>query len=197
MFLKVMKPKHSKCLLLNADYTPLSIIDWKRAIVWDVKYANNIKYAIEIIDFYKDDFIQCSNKKIPVPAVARTKRYFNINHQHKVTFSRKNLFIRDDYTCQYCGVKFHMNELTYDHVIPKSCWKKNSSPTNWTNIVTSCVVCNRKKGNKTPKEANMPLITTPIAPNRSMKYLPVQEFLLMIRSDIPLEWSQYMKVSYI
>jgi hypothetical protein len=93
-----MEAKNSRCLLLNADYTPLNIIDWRRALVWSIKYADNKKYGIEIIDFYKNDFIQgAGNKRVPVPSVAKTCRFFKINH-HKVTFSRKNIFLRDNYT---------------------------------------------------------------------------------------------------
>ena len=132
-----MKTENSKCLVLNGDYSPLGIIDWKKAIIWCVKYENKSNHGIEILDFYKDDFIiGVHDKKHPIPAVVKTNRYFRINNQ-KVTFSRKNLFIRDGYTCQYCGNIKEINKLTYDHVIPKSSWKhKGVSPTSWTNIVT-------------------------------------------------------------
>jgi 5-methylcytosine-specific restriction endonuclease McrA len=115
-----------------------------------------------------------------------------------VNFSRKNLFIRDNYTCQYCFERKDINKLTYDHVIPKSRWIKNiGSPTCWTNIVTACVDCNRKKGNRTPKQANMPLKNLPIAPQKSNKYLPIAHWLLKIRSDIPTEWKSYLPESYL
>ena len=72
-----MKQKNSRCLLLNADFTPLSIIPWKRAVIWHVKYENNLSYGIDIIDFYKNDYIMGTNhRKYPIPAVARTKRFF-------------------------------------------------------------------------------------------------------------------------
>lgn len=191
-----MKIKHSKCLVLNADFTPLAIVDWKRAITWsllDKKCSH-----IEVIDFYKNDYINgTNNKKFPIPAVIRTCRYFRINSA-KVNFSRKNIFIRDNYSCQYCGERKDIGKLTYDHVIPKSLWKnKNSSPTNWTNIVTACVECNRLKGNRTPKQANMPLKNLPVMPNKSPKYLPISHFLLRIRSDIPTEWKIYLPDSYL
>lgn len=190
---------HDKCLLLNADYTPLNIIGWKRAIVWSFKYNTDSKYAIEIIDFYKNDFIQgTAGKKYPIPAVAKTHYYFK-PQMHKLAFSRKNIFLRDNNTCQYCGLQFNINELTYDHVIPKSVWGHDNRPsaTNWTNIVTACTYCNRKKGNRTPKQANMPLKNLPIVPNRSNKYLPIVQFLYKIREDIPDEWNPYLPKSYI
>lgn len=191
-----MKIENNKCLLLNADYTPLTIISWRRAVVWSIKYEYNMKYAIEIIDFYKDDFIRGVNKNIPIPAVAKTKRYFRI-HGQSVNFCRKNLFIRDNYTCQYCGVVYDAANLTYDHVIPKSVWPNSSSPTCWTNIVTACGSCNRRKGNKTPKQANMPLKSNPYVPQKNIKYLPIGHHLLKIKADIPEEWKDYLPESYI
>lgn len=190
-----MKIKHSKCLVLNADFTPLAIVDWKRAITWSMTDIGGSH--IEVIDFYKNDHINgTNNKKFPIPAVIRTSKYFRINNV-KVNFSRKNLFIRDNYSCQYCGEIKEISKLTYDHVIPKSLWKnKNGSPTNWTNIVTACIECNRTKGNRTPKQANMPLRNLPTIPNKSPKYLPISHFLLRIRSDIPSEWKIYLPDSY-
>lgn len=100
-----MKRKNSRCLVLNADYSPLSIITWKRALVWSTKHEYDPNIGVEVIDFYKDDFISGPNgKKFPIPAVVKTAKYFRI-HNQQVSFSRKNIFIRDDYTCQYCGQK--------------------------------------------------------------------------------------------
>ncbi len=192
-----MDIKNSQCLLLNSDYTPLAIISWKRALIWSIRYENNRRYGIEIIDFFKNDYIRGVNdKKYPIPAVAKTIRYFKINTQ-EITFSRKNIYIRDNYTCQYCNKKYEYNMLTYDHVIPKSKWNDGSSPTNWTNIVTACVGCNRKKGNKTPKQANMPLINLPIKPNKNIRYLPISLQLLKIKGAVPEEWKLYLPESYI
>lgn len=192
-----MRTQNSRCLLLNADFTPLSIIDWEKAIVWYMKYECDPKYGINIIDFYKNDYINgVNNKKYPIPAIAKTKRFFRI-HKQNITFSRKNIFLRDDYTCQYCGNKFEHSDLTYDHVIPKSVWRdKTSSPTCWTNIVTACIDCNRKKSNKTPKQASMPLKNLPCIPTKVTKYLPIAHHLNKIKQDIPQEWLVYLPESY-
>lgn len=184
-----------RCLLLNADYSPLTVITWKRAMMWSFRYEHNHNLSIEILDFYKNDYISGVNKKYPVPAVAKTNRYFRINNC-KIKFSRKNIFIRDNYCCQYCGIKNDISKLTYDHVIPKSIWNGNQSPTTWTNIVTSCIDCNRKKGNKTPKQANMTLKNLPIMPQKSIKYLPITTFLSKI-DKIPKEWELYLPESYL
>ena len=187
MFLKM--EIHNKCLVLNADYTPLNIINWQRALALLLKKEYGYDLDIEFIEFY-DKTISSSNKKIRIPAVIKTKQYWNISNR-KVKFSRKNLFIRDNYTCQYCGIQKEISELTYDHIIPKSQWNYSSgNPTNWLNITTACVKCNRKKGNKNPTQARMPIITHPTIPNKSVKYLPS-----LVRIDnisIPTEWLVYI-----
>jgi len=189
--------QHKKCLLLNADYSPFGLIDWIKAISWSFRsIESDNEFPVEIIDFYKNDFIQGIGKKFPVPAVAKTRRFFHIDNHH-VNFSRKNILIRDNYTCQYCNHKFPIIDLTYDHVVPKSIWRSNSSPTSWTNIVTCCIKCNRKKGNKTPKDAGMKLQNLPIKPQKTYKYLPVVQSLLSIKDDTPEEWRMYLPDSYI
>ncbi|NBT07565.1 MAG: HNH endonuclease [Chitinophagia bacterium] len=192
-----METKHSRCLVLNADYTPLTIIGWQKALLWSIKHEYDVRIGVEIIDFYKDDFICGVNKKYPIPAVVKTAKYFRVNN-YKVKFSRKNLFIRDNYTCQYCNNRFDINSLTYDHVVPKSVWDHNKgSPTSWTNIVTACRDCNRRKGNRTPKQANMPLQNLPNKPQKNVKYLPITTYLSKIRSEIPTEWIGYLPESYL
>lgn len=193
-----MKVENSRCLLLNGDYSPLTIIAWKKALIWSFKYENNLNRGIEIIDFYKDDYIRCANdKKIPIPAVAKTHKFFRIKDQN-ATFSRKNIFLRDNYTCQYCGIRFDHKELTYDHVIPKSLFKNSDTPpTSWTNIVTACVQCNRIKGNRTPKQANMVLRNLPIRPKQNGRSLSMMHHLAKIKNHIPYEWLLYLPESYL
>lgn len=192
-----MKTQNTKCLVLNADYAPLTIISWQKAMMWSFKYENNTRFGVEIIDFYKDDYILGSNnRKHPIPAIVKAVRYFRSNYS-RVKFSRKNLFIRDDHTCQYCSNKLEAHLLTYDHVIPKSAWDdQKSSPTNWTNIVTACSQCNRKKGNRTPKQAKMPLMNLPKEPVKNIKYLPITDHLFKIKDQIPAEWLDYLPKSY-
>lgn len=189
-----MNQKNNKCLVLNADYTALAIVDWKKAFIWYFKYSNQ-SYGIEIIDYYNNDWIIGVNgKKYPLPAVARTKRYFRSTNQN-VNFSRKNIFTRDNNTCQYCGVQKNSSELTYDHMIPKSIWDYDrGSPTSWTNIVTACIDCNRKKGNRTPKQANMPVLNQPYKPIKNHKYLPITTHLSKIGMEhLPEEWKIYLR----
>mgnify|MGYP003333029377 CR=1 FL=1 len=188
-----MSKSHKDCLILNADYSPIGIVDWQRAMVWSFKYGYQTRPTIEIVEYYSDDYIVGTGEKLyDIPAVIKTKKYFKLNNK-SVNFSRKNLFIRDNFTCQYCGSMTEVNRLTYDHVVPKSKWNQTDSPTSWTNIVTACITCNLKKGNKTPSQANMPLLSTPYAPRKSNKYLPLATHLRTIEQSIPLEWKVYIQ----
>jgi len=183
---------HNDCLVLNVDYSPIGIIDWRKSMIWAYKHINRRYSSIEIIEYYQNDYIVLVNKNIKVPAVVKTTKFFKLNNL-SANFSRKNLFIRDNYTCQYCGYKFSTNKLTYDHVIPKSKWPhKNQSATSWTNIVTACFSCNRKKGSNSPQQANMTLKTQPYIPQKTRKYLHVTHQLLTIKKDIPDEWKLYV-----
>lgn len=182
--------RHNQCLVLNADYSPVGIIDWKRAILYTLKHSS---VNVEIIEYHEDDYIVGVNDNYLIPAIIRVKTYLNLNN-YLVHFSRKNLFIRDNFTCQYCGNKNHINNLTYDHVIPKSKWRdKTKSPTNWNNIVTACTKCNRKKGSRTPSQANMPLINKPYSPSRNKKYLHVSYHLATIKNNMPEKWKLYIR----
>ncbi len=187
-----MKITHHKCLILNADYSPIGIINWQKAMVWAFKFKHNYN-NIEIIEYYDNDYIVGAHSNHHIPAVIKTNKFFKIHGTH-VNFCRKNIFIRDNYTCQYCGVKQSAAILTYDHVVPKSKWQdKSKSATCWTNIVTACVKCNLKKSNKTPKQAGMRLITKPYVPKKSNKYLPVASHLITIKESIPIQWNLYIK----
>jgi len=182
---------HKNCLVLNADYTPIGIIDWRKAMIWSFRYSNEDYSSIDIIEYHDEDIIVSSNGPMNIPSIIKTTQYFKIFNK-RVNFSRKNVFIRDDFTCQYCDTKLPINKLTYDHVIPKSAWKNESSPTCWTNIVTACIKCNLRKSNKTPAQANMPLKREPFIPQKSLKYLPLSYQLNTILKDFPQQWYAYI-----
>lgn len=182
---------HNHCLVLNADYSPMGIIHWQKAMIWSFRYTQTEFSGIEIIEYHNDDYIVGTKGLLKIPSVVKTTRYFKLFGQ-SVNFSRKNVFIRDDFICQYCHKKFPINKLTYDHVIPKSKWNKKESPTSWINIVTACVLCNSKKGNKTLAQANMFLKKTPSIPQKSLKYLPLVYQLHTIEGSIPEQWKTYI-----
>lgn len=183
---------HKPCLLLNIDYSPITILNWQKAICWYFKIQNQRNPIIEILS-YHDDVVVGMSKTYPVPAVIKSNVYINTYRKH-VKFSRRNLFLRDNHTCQYCGIQYQHNKLTYDHVIPKSKWKYEQSPTCWHNIVTACYKCNRKKGNKTPIEAGMKLLNEPMVPSYHHKYLPWLHKLSNIEySSI---WKDFLRQEY-
>lgn len=182
---------HKPCLILNIDYMPLGIISWQKAIVLSYRQKKQ-ECMIKVIDYYDNDFVKGIDYEYKLPAVIQASKYVKFNTEF-VNFSRKNLFIRDNFTCQYCGKKLHQNQLTYDHVIPKSQWKKDSTATCWSNILTACYGCNSKKANKTPQQANMKMLSKPIVPTIQTKYLPVTYQLHSI--DMPTLWSFYLPKS--
>jgi hypothetical protein len=163
-----------KCLVLNQDrWSPVGLISWQRAVVLGIIHEESIMQGdgtlgLEVIDFYRsdEDFILATGgKKYPIPAVAASPTHIK-QHNRKVPFSRKNVFLRDGMRCQYCGLYDPSCEkLTFDHVIPRKLWKSKESPTNWSNIVTACIACNRRKSDNSLAEARMSLKKQPKPPN--------------------------------
>lgn len=166
----------------------IGLVHYQKAIVLEHKGR------IYTVDFYKNDSILGSNgKKYPVPAVVALKDYVSPN-KRTVPFSRKNVFIRDKMKCQYCGKKCGPKDLTYDHVVPRSRWdmEKRGTPTNWENIVASCVPCNSKKADFTLEEVGMSLKREPTRPS------PVGYVLgLAPWTTIEEEWLPYIPKSYL
>ncbi|MEM8734784.1 MAG: HNH endonuclease [Planctomycetota bacterium] len=109
-----------------------------------------------------EDYIRAVNFEIQVPRIVRLTRYDKFP-QSTVRFNRKNLFARDDHRCQYCGKQWPTNQLSLDHVVPRS----QGGKTTWENIVCSCLKCNSKKGGRTPSQANMNLLSKPSKPSSS------------------------------
>ncbi len=144
-------------LILNADYRPLSYFplslwNWRDAI------KAVFRETVTVISEY-DRTIRSPHIEMKLPSVLALKEY--IPMARAPAFTRFNVFLRDEWNCQYCADHFKTHELTFDHVIPRS----RGGRTTWENIVASCQCCNRKKGSKTPKEADMLPIREPRAPN--------------------------------
>lgn len=108
------------------------------------------------------DWIRSVNFRIRVPRVIRLLRYERLPG-NTVKFNRRNIFLRDENRCQYCGRRYGSQRLSLDHVLPKS----RGGPTNWENIVCCCLDCNVKKGGRTPHEAGMALMRPPRKPARN------------------------------
>jgi 5-methylcytosine-specific restriction endonuclease McrA len=108
------------------------------------------------------DWVRTVKRTIQVPRIIRLLYYDRIPRT-SVKFNRRNIFARDNNTCQYCGRRFPTSELSLDHVIPRS----RGGESTWENVVCACLECNVRKGGRTPKEAGMTLIRKPEKPKRS------------------------------
>ncbi len=162
-------------LLLNITYEPLKVINWKKAIT--LLFLNKV----EVVEEYGTE-VHSISFTIKLPAVVRLLRMVKRPKTH-VKFSRQNIYARDKYRCQYCGKRSASEELTYDHVIPKS----RGGTTRWENIVTCCIDCNRKKGGRTPEEARMKLTRKPSRP----QWLPAVRVTIGFK-EIPRSWRDYL-----
>jgi 5-methylcytosine-specific restriction endonuclease McrA len=109
-----------------------------------------------------DDWIRSVNFEIQVPRVIRLLRYDRLPKQ-KLHLNRRNVLARDSHLCQYCGRHFPTHLLSIDHVVPRS----RGGETTWENVVCACLPCNVKKGGRTPHEARMKLVQTPVRPKRN------------------------------
>lgn len=165
-------------LLLNATYEPLQVVSWKRAI------RMLFQQKVEVVENYARE-IHSVTLTLKVPSVIRLLHYVRVRRYHShVKFSRTNLFARDKFRCQYCGERFPPSDLTYDHVLPVASGGRKS----WENIVTSCIPCNRRKGDRTPEEARMILLKKPNAPTS----FPAKAMLLLNRIQAPDCWKAYI-----
>ena len=142
--------KHHPALVLNADYRPLSYYPLS---LWSWQEAIKAAYLdrVDIVAEY-DAVVRSPTTTISIPSVVVLKDY--VKPQKRVAFTRFNLFLRDEFCCQYCGAK---GELTFDHVIPRS----RGGITSWENVVAACAPCNLKKGaqslHQTPMSLRKPI----------------------------------------
>jgi 5-methylcytosine-specific restriction endonuclease McrA len=167
-------------LVLNKCWTPINTIRLEEAITMLFKSEKNGDPKARIVDypsyqtFTWEDWselkprldeicIRSAHIRFKIPEVILLSKYERLP---KLTchFSRRNLYKRDDCTCQYCGIKPGTKELTIDHVVPSSRGGKST----WENCVLACVDCNRKKANRLPHEAGMKLAKEPKQPHVPM-----------------------------
>jgi len=159
-------------LQLNASYEAIRIVSARRALTLLTK-------GVAVVEVPTSAMIYPG---IYLPSVIRLRTYRKIPIRMQLV-TRKNLYTRDGYRCGYCGEKFHGDQLTLDHIVPKSRGGGNS----WDNLTSCCQACNRRKADRTPLEAGMPLLRRPIP-------LSVHTSRFVLRSlagDVP-EWNQYL-----
>ncbi len=144
-------------LVLNADfrplsYFPLSLWSWQdaiRAVVSD---------RVNVVSEY-DRHVHSPRFSMRLPSVISLKDY--VPCARRPAFTRFNVFLRDRFSCQYCGLGFPTHDLTFDHVVPRS----RGGSTTWGNVVTACSPCNLRKGSRLPREAGMTLLDRPQPPS--------------------------------
>jgi 5-methylcytosine-specific restriction endonuclease McrA len=159
-------------LVLNATYEPINVCTVRRATVL------LLKEKAEVIE-RSNWTLRSEHTRMPRPVVIRLVHYVSVprdTHRRKIT--RRAVFARDRWTCQYCGAR---QNLTVDHVIPRS----KGGPSTWENIVASCAPCNRRKGDLLPAQANMVPKHAPKAPN-------AQIFIHVASPTIPSAWRQWL-----
>ena len=135
------------------------IVDKKDFSVWSWEKWASRKYV-------SGDFIQTTSGKIILPEIIILKNYNKIP-KHTIRFSKRNVFIRDEYFCQYSGKKVNMNTGDIDHIIPRS----KGGTDNWENVVVCCKEINRKKADKLPEEAGLKLLKKPSKPNPTALFI--------------------------
>jgi len=154
-----------KVLVLNSTHVPINITSWQRAMVLLYKgRAAGVVFNGKMI-----------NGKYRLPEIIRLVNYIPMPYA-EVVLSRKNIYLRDNHTCQYCGKPG--GNLTIDHIIPRS----RGGEDTWGNMAVCCSRCNNRKGNQTLEEAGLKLIGTPYRPSSTL-------YLHMTRlSGVPESW---------
>ena len=158
-------------LVLNQNYQPLNVCNARRAIVLLGRGK-----AETLID--GDEHIATVTQRVRIPSVIRLI-YMVKRPVVRRRMSRRAVFYRDGFRCQYCGME--SKNLTLDHIIPRS----RKGPHVWENVVSACIPCNHRKAGFTPREANMRLLTKPAAPRPNPYYI-------FHHRHIQDEWRQFM-----
>ena len=159
-------------LVLNANYEPLNVCTTRRAV------GLMLSGKAEMLVNGRGE-IHTASSVYPRPSIVRLSHMVHRPRMH-VRLTRREIFRRDNHTCQYCGRR--SSALTVDHVIPRH----RGGPHSWENLVAACPVCNRRKGGRTPQEAHMRLLSMPKEPSAS----PVYIFGHMLEEHV--EWHDYL-----
>lgn len=184
---------NSSVLVLNRSFYPVHVTTVRRAFcllysgiakVVDAQYnLFDFKSWTEISLSLSDDVIGTVDRLIKVPRVIIILT-FDRFPKRGVRFNRYNIFTRDRNTCQYCGEHFPRGELSLDHVVPIS----RGGRTTWSNVICSCVECNKRKGGRLPEEAGMKLRKKPVKPAWN------PEFSVSFRYTVYKEWIPFLNI---
>lgn len=161
----------SAVLVLNQDFTPISVCSVQRA------FLLVFLEKAEMLSEKPDAALRSVNQCFPFPSVIRIVQYVHIPYKG-VVLTRRNVFKRDGFSCQYCG---KTKELTLDHLVPRSKGGKST----WTNLVTACKSCNARKGDYSPDQVGLRLFRKPIKPSYVM-------FLRSTTNEMRQDWIPFL-----
>ena len=190
----VTKALQRPTLVLNRNWQPVHVATVARALVllWNesARVVDPADYQLYTwADWAKlapragEAFIRGVRLRLRVPEVVALSGYDRLPAAH-VTFSRRNIFKRDHYTCQYCGAQPGSDELTLDHVVPRS----QGGVSSWENCVLACMACNKRKADRTPEQARMHLRRKPVRPTWKPLYAD---------HEVRIEsWSKFISEAY-
>lgn len=167
-----------RVLLLNFSYEPLGTVGVARAMcLW-------FRNSVTIEEYDGDNVLHSPRQDWAVPSVIRLRHYVNVRRKRRETaMKRARIYIRDRFRCQYCGEQKSALNLTLDHILPRA----QGGETTPQNLVSACVKCNQRKGNRTPEQARMPLLTS-----QKLLTLGLDRVLLCHYAESKPEWKKYL-----
>jgi len=169
---------NGRVLLLNQTYEPLGTVSVARAIVM------TFRNKVFVEEWDGNRVLHSAHDEFRVPSVIRRCTYINVRRRREQSgMKRLRIYMRDKFRCQYCGEKKGVDELTLDHILPRSRGGDNSP----LNIVTACLKCNNRKSNRTPEEARMPLLTSQTALR-----VKLERVVLCHYAEARAEWRKYL-----
>ncbi len=171
---------HGRVLLLNFSYEPLGTVGVARAM------CLALKGTVFVEEYEADRVLRSARAEFRVPSVIRLRVYVNVRRRRQAaSMKRLRIYVRDKFTCQYCGQREDARRLTLDHITPRAQGGRGVPE----NLATACLACNNRKGNRTPAQARMPLLTAQRALNVGLELV-----MLCHYAESRPEWRKYLFV---
>jgi len=193
-----MSVLQEKVLVLNRSWQPIQVTTVRSAVIrvyqGSARFVDPETYATYAFETWRDAarfaheavrILHGAGWAMAAPEVIVLLRYDGIRRE-RVRITRRNIYARDENTCQYCGRRFATVDLSLDHVVPRS----RGGGAAWENLVVACHRCNRRKDNRTPGEAGMRLIRRPVRPGSILAPLRAAP------GKIPASWEAFLSDLY-
>ena len=159
-----------RALVLNATFEPLCVVSARRALVLVLKHKAELVHQ-------DGGSYHSERMTVPIPSVIRLKYFVRVPYRARASLSRRAVFVRDSFQCQYCGA----GAENVDHVIPRS----RGGTHTWENVVAACKACNTRKENRLPTEAGMKLRSKPAAPREKI-------WIIVAVGHVDPKWEPYL-----